>query len=65
VPALTTRTRLLGPRVELRHTTYDFNDAAERIRRTNYPGAEFASNNVLHPRSDERMLRVFSQAEVA
>lgn len=31
---------LLGPGVELRHTTYDLTKAAERIRETAYPQAE-------------------------
>jgi predicted phosphodiesterase len=36
---------LLGPTVQLRHTTYDLANAAERIRATNYPQAEdFAAN---------------------
>ena len=56
---------LLGPDVELRHTTYDLADAAERIRGTKYPQAEdFAARNVLQPPSEEEMLKVFSQAEL-
>src|SRR5262249_19001630 len=40
---------LLGPSVEFRHTTYDFADAAARIRGTAYPGAdEFADKYVLN-----------------
>jgi putative phosphoesterase len=56
---------LLGPDVELRHTTYDFAHAAERIRGTKYPQAEdFAVRNVLQPPSEEEMLQVFSRAEL-
>src|SRR5262245_36084606 len=41
---------LLGPEVELRHTTYDLDAAAARIRATRYPQAEeFATHNVQHP----------------
>jgi len=41
---------LLGPAVEPRHTTYDLNDAAARIRATGYPQAdEFAARYVLDP----------------
>ena len=53
---------LLGPDVELRHTRYDLEAAATRIRKTNYPGAsEFAERNVLKPPTEEEMLRVFSR----
>jgi predicted phosphodiesterase len=39
---------LLGPGVELRRTAYDGEQAAERIRATDFPGAdEFAAENVL------------------
>lgn len=56
---------LLGPRIEARLTDYDLNIAAERIRRTDYPGAEeFASNSVSHPSSEEQMLLVFGEAEL-
>jgi diadenosine tetraphosphatase ApaH/serine/threonine PP2A family protein phosphatase len=41
---------LLGPAVELRHTPYDLEAAAMRIRTTRYPQAEeFALHNVLNP----------------
>lgn len=54
---------LLGPDVQLRRTQYDLASAAERIRATTYPKAEdFATNNVLHPPSEEQMLEIFSRA---
>ena len=54
---------LLGPGVELRHTSYDIEKAAARIRKTDYPQAEdFASRYVLHPPSEEEMLKVFTNA---
>jgi predicted phosphodiesterase len=54
---------LLGPRVELRHTSYDLSAAAARIRETDYPPAEdFAAKNVLNPPSEEKMLEAFTRA---
>ncbi len=56
---------LLAPRVQFRHTSYDLERAAERIRNTAYPQAEdFAVNNILHPPSEEDMLAAFSRAEL-
>jgi predicted phosphodiesterase len=52
---------LLGPGVELRHTSYDLAKAAERIRQTDYPQAEhFAARSVVQPPSEEEMLAVFT-----
>jgi putative phosphoesterase len=56
---------LLGPDVQFRHTSYDLTKAAERIRETNYPQAQdFATHNVLQPPSEEKMLEVFTRAEL-
>jgi predicted phosphodiesterase len=56
---------LLGPEVQLRHTPYDLEKAAERIRATSYPQAEdFAARNVLQPPSEKEMLQAFSKAEL-
>src|SRR5262249_6692555 len=55
---------LLGPDVRPRHTSYDLEEAAGRIRATTYPQAvEFASRNVLAPPSEEEMLAVFARIE--
>jgi len=55
---------LLGPGVELRHTSYDLDEATQRIRTTDYPGAEeFASRHVLHPPSEQEMLDAFTRSE--
>jgi predicted phosphodiesterase len=52
---------LLGPDVQLRHTAYDLAAAADRIRSTNYPQAtEFATRDVLNPRTEREMLDAFS-----
>lgn len=40
---------LLGPGVELKRTDYDLNAAAERIRATAYPQADFAAKAVTTP----------------
>jgi hypothetical protein len=56
---------LLGPDVQLRHTSYDLTKAAERIRATNYPQAqEFAAHSVLQPPSEAEMLEIFGKAEL-
>ncbi len=56
---------LLGPNVQLRHTSYDLTKAAERIRNTNYPQAqEFAAHQILQPPSEEEMLEVFTRGEL-
>ena len=56
---------LLGPDVRLRRTLYDFTQAAERIRGTEYPQAEeFAVQSVLTPPSEEKMLEAFTPVEL-
>jgi putative phosphoesterase len=57
---------LLGPDIQLRHTTYDLAKAAERIRTTTYPQAnEFAARSVLQPPAEAEMIEKFSQAELS
>ena len=52
---------LLGPDVQLRHTIYDLAAAADRIRSTSYPQAlEFATRDILEPRTEKEMLDAFS-----
>src|SRR4030095_16803709 len=56
---------LLGPDVQLRHTPYDLEKAAERIQGTGYPQAEdFAAHNVLQPPSEEATLEAFTRFEL-
>jgi diadenosine tetraphosphatase ApaH/serine/threonine PP2A family protein phosphatase len=56
---------LLGHDVQLRRTPYDLARAAERIGRTEYPGAqEFAAHNVLAPPSEAVILEVYSKVEL-
>jgi predicted phosphodiesterase len=56
---------LLGPGIELRHTSYDLEAAATRVRRTRYPQAEdFAAHNILQPPSERQMLDLFSRIEL-
>jgi diadenosine tetraphosphatase ApaH/serine/threonine PP2A family protein phosphatase len=54
---------LLGPDLQSRHTNYDLDRAAERIRATDYPQAgEFAVRYVLLPPSEADMLAAFTHA---
>lgn len=53
---------LLGPDLQLRHTSYDFMKAAERIRATQYPQAQEAAHSVLQPSSAEEMLELYRKA---
>jgi putative phosphoesterase len=56
---------LLGPDVRFRHTNYDAQDAAARIRATNYPQADdFAVRYVLTPPSEAQMLGVFGEGNI-
>ncbi|MDB4889689.1 MAG: Calcineurin-like phosphoesterase superfamily domain protein [Gemmatimonadetes bacterium] len=56
---------LLGPDVELRHTTYDIGDAAARVRATSFPYAnQFASQSILQPPTKETMLEVYAKMEL-
>jgi predicted phosphodiesterase len=55
---------LLGPGVEPRHTDYDLEAAAARVRGTAYPQAEeFVARSVLRPPSEEETLALFARAE--
>jgi putative phosphoesterase len=55
----------LGPNVQLRHTRYDFTNAAKRIGDTNYPQAQdFATRNVLQPPSEGETLEAFTRVEL-
>jgi putative phosphoesterase len=57
---------LLGPNVQLRHTSYDLAKAAKRIRETTYPQADdFAARNVLRPPSEEEVLDRFTKVELS
>ena len=54
---------LLGPDVQLRHTSYDLQEAATRVRKTAYPQAEeFAAQHILQPPSEAVMLEAFTNA---
>jgi Icc-related predicted phosphoesterase len=51
---------LLGPHVELRHTSYDLESAAEEIRRTGYPQAAECAAQLLEPPSEASILETFT-----
>ncbi|SRR6266545_599458 len=55
---------LLGPDVQLRHTSYDLAKAAERFRDSPYPQAREDAKNLLQPPSEEEMLEAFGKASV-
>lgn len=53
---------LIDDDVEFRHTSYDLNAAADRIRRSNYPLAKsFAANNVMNSISQAEALAKLSK----
>jgi diadenosine tetraphosphatase ApaH/serine/threonine PP2A family protein phosphatase len=53
---------LLESAVQFKHTHYDLDRAAARIRATDYPQAEaFAADNVLQPPSEAEALEVFGR----
>jgi predicted phosphodiesterase len=56
---------VLGPDVELRHTTYDLTAAADRLRATDYPDAEeFVTQYVLQQPSAAEMLDLFTRVSL-
>jgi putative phosphoesterase len=56
---------LLGPGVELRHTSYDLAEAADRIRGSDYPEAEsFIARYLLKPPAESEILAAFARVEV-
>jgi predicted phosphodiesterase len=55
---------LLGPDVQLRHTTYDLTEAAERIRETTFPGVEDFVRDITQPPAEAAMLELFTTAEL-
>lgn len=55
----------IGEAIRLRHTMYDLNEAADRVRATTYPRADdFAARNVLRPPSEEEILNAYASAEL-
>lgn len=55
---------LLGPDVQLRRTGYDLYAAAERLRRSEFPGVQqFVERQVLNPPSEEQMLAAYAGAD--
>jgi predicted phosphodiesterase len=51
---------LLGPDVELRHTTYDCHAAAAQVRATPYPEARAFAESIVHPPAEAAMLDIFT-----
>jgi predicted phosphodiesterase len=56
---------LLGQEVQFRHTDYDLQSGAERVRQTSYPQADdFVEKYVLSAMPEEQTLEGFSKAEL-
>jgi hypothetical protein len=56
---------LLGPGVEPRHTIFDLDGAAERLRNTSYPEVDtFVERYVRHPPSEAVMLDAYRRVEL-
>src|SRR5688572_24190055 len=51
---------ILGPDVELRHTDYDFEEAAAQVRATTYPQARELAESIVKPPSEAAMLDAFT-----
>ncbi|MGH9238458.1 MAG: metallophosphoesterase family protein [Vicinamibacterales bacterium] len=51
---------ILGPDVELRHTDYDFEEAAAQARATTYPQARELAESIVKPPSEAAMLDIFT-----
>jgi hypothetical protein len=53
---------LLGPEVRLRHTDYDFEAAAQRMRAVEFPwpDGDFVAHNAMNPSSASEMLEQFT-----
>lgn len=51
---------ILGPDVELRHTTYDLHEAASAVRATTYPQAHEFAESIVQPPSEAAMLDIFT-----
>ena len=55
---------LIDDDIQLKHTNYDLNKAADRIRQSGYPEADaFVERYLLNPPAEAQMLSAFSQAE--
>ena len=55
---------LLGPGIDLRHTDYDLEAAAARLRRTGFADADGFANQVLQPTPAAQMIELFQRAEL-
>jgi putative phosphoesterase len=56
---------LLDAGIQHRHTSYDLNRAADRVRQSGYPEADdFVTRYLFHPPTEKEMLEAFSHAEI-
>jgi len=54
---------MLGPDVQLRRTSYDFDAAAARVRQTKFPGAESFAAQVITPPTEQTMLAGYARVD--
>ena len=52
---------LLGPRVTLRRTHYDYQEAAAAVRATGIPGRQELAEAILQPPTEEEAVTVFER----
>ena len=52
---------VLGPEVDLRRTAYDFEMAAEAVRRTEHPEREDLAGGIVRPPTAEEAITVFER----
>ena len=56
---------LLDEGIQLRHTSYELNTAADRIRQSGYPEADdFVARYLFNPPTEKEMLEAFSHSEI-
>ena len=55
---------LLGPDIQLRQTSYDLTEATERLRASEYPGAQEYARDLLQPADESEILETFEKAAV-
>jgi putative phosphoesterase len=55
---------LIDAGIELRRTPYDLAAAAEQVRKTSYPQADYAAAGIMAPPDEQTILEQFQKAEV-
>ena len=55
---------LLGPDIQLKHTSYNLDLAVQQILATSHPQAQAVAQGAIHPPSEEDVLEIFRKAEL-